>query len=126
MRYGLIIILFLVSSYSYACRCVNSNINDAYSNSDIIIIGKVLATAQLADYDGNISIINVIESWKGFASETIAIKSITNCSLTFNNDLNYMLFLKRDAHGTYYTDKCLGSKLVENLDESINLLNNLK
>ena len=125
MRYTFIALLFFVSSITYACRCKEAGLDDSFKSSESVVLGKVLEVAPLSDYDGNISIIEVVRSWKKPISQTIGIMSITNCSFIFKKGRQYILFLKSDRYGLYYTDKCMGSRLVDENSNFIIRLNTL-
>lgn len=126
MKYVFIVVLIFASTYVHACRCKEANLESAFNGSESVVIGRVLAVAPLTDYDGNISIVEVVKSWKKPTNKIIAIISVTNCSFIFEKDRKYTLFLKHDRYGLYYTDKCMGSRSTDNVNKSIDFLNGLQ
>lgn len=122
MKYITLVFFLLISSNVYACRCIKPSQNDSFKNSESIVFGKVLEVATLPDYDGSISIIKVLKSWKDKTNETIAIISITNCSYSFEKNKEYVLFLNKDRYGLYSTDRCSGNTLIDKDNTLINWL----
>lgn len=122
-----IIFLLSLSINTQACRCLAPNIEQAFESSDNVVMGKVIESVKLDKYEGKLTIVTVLKSWKGETFPKIGITSITNCSAYFKKGEEYLIFLSKEPLGLFSTNICSGNKLLNKVTKKdLQLLEQLK
>lgn len=111
----------LAPGVALACRCREPALAAAYRSADAVVLGKVLS-ARDPDPSRTIYSIQVRRSWKLRSPAQVQVESGTTCRIQAPLGADYLLFLKRDASGGFFTTRCMGdrsnpgSQLVEAVD----------
>lgn len=105
----------LVPVAADACRCREPSLADAFSHSQAVIVGRV---AQVRDVDQMRTVIGieVERSWKTAPRSRIEVDTGTTCRIPAMVGQRYLMFLRKDGSGRYYSNRCMGDRLDPSAD----------
>lgn len=120
------LLLALVSSAAFACRCVPPTIAKAYGAAELIITGSIRKVdGVFDDPDGAQVTIDVQENWKGMTSELLDVNTRSNCAYHFKVGRSYLIFVRKDATTKRLTTNiCVGNRPIEEAGAAISWLRN--
>ena len=114
--------LLFSPSPAAACRCKEPNTSGAYKRADIVAIARVLEIVPNAHLDGVTATLSVLRSWKGAVPVRITADSGTSCRYPFRVGEEFLLFILRDAQGSFSTARCRGNKPAAEAGPSVRWL----
>jgi len=104
------------------CRCVEPKPQQAYSTADSVALGQFLSRKDGAREGDLVYVMAVAQSWKRQLDAQITIYSGTTCRFEAELSRNYVVFIKRDRAGNYYTARCLGNRPEGEATPTLNYL----
>ena len=104
-----IILSLVIHAPALACRCHAPTMAQAVAHADAVVLGTV-STVRDLDAVRTVLTVAVERSWKRVASGTIEVDTGTTCRLAAREGERYILFLRRDAAGRYFTTHCMGDR----------------
>lgn len=123
----LMVLCFLfLSTSAFACRCKEPSIEQTFKSSSMVVYATVKDFIPSPLDEGGTAIILIDTWWKSSSPEKIVVNSLTNCRFNFEINKSYLLFLKQESSGLFYTDKCSGNKDLTSKDEFNGIFTNLK
>jgi hypothetical protein len=129
-------ILFTSISFSFACSCVVTNLNENIKSHSIIVHAKILTPSDEISYldssksdksifikHGPVTKLKVLEILKGnieLIGDTITISNGI-CHAYLYRDSSYIIFLfKKESNKTKYeTNECCGNIIINNNNSEI-------
>jgi hypothetical protein len=106
---GLVFTAMAIATPAAACRCREPSTLQAFARADAVAVG-VVSTVRDLDAGDTILEFAVERSWKTNLAGIIKIDTATTCKFTANAGTRYLLYLRRDGHGAYYTTQCMGDR----------------
>ncbi len=116
------ILLSLVTTHAYACRCTQPSMQEAYDASALVVQANVSDFAGMPSGEGNVAILKIKQAWKGQALDKISVISLTNCHFSWEVDKEYIVFLYEEPNGMYSTDRCMGNVSGEEGERAVKWL----
>jgi len=65
--------------------------------------------------EGSTAVVSVKASWKTSSPARLIINTFTSCAFNWKTGGEYILFLIKESNGLYSTDRCVGSRLANDL-----------
>lgn len=108
-----------------ACLCKSGSpmktVQRLRKSSDFIFAGRVLNVS--VTKLGNSALLQVYRQWKGkLALEKVTVHSRGGCFVSFETDMEYLVYGSIDVAGNLETDVCMRSGLLRNSDEDLSIL----
>lgn len=117
--------LITLAQNSYACRCNHLiSIENAYSQADIVLIGKVI-TLKGSPYikGGAKAYIDVDKSWKKSTPISVKVLTSTTCAFDFKVGSQYLLYLYKVKDNDHYIARaCQGNTLLSEAESDLQWL----
>ncbi|WP_395376580.1 hypothetical protein [Marinicella sp. W31] len=139
-------IVFLLSSvqFAQACSCarqpkyMETAVTRAFNQADAVVFAHTIKKEETSvfdemnqeyAYDAEITQFSIIKSWKGALTTEVKTKIITACcmcGMSFSHSGSYLLYLYGpDDDGYYSTSICSRTKLTEDDDPEIHILDQI-
>jgi hypothetical protein len=99
----------VISQQALACRCREPSIPTAFVRADAVAVGVISEVRDLRPGDTRLAV-SIEKSWKGSLANSIQVETGTTCKLAAQTGERYLLFLRRNRDGSYYTRKCMGDR----------------
>ena len=124
LRAGVYSTLIIVGSpaLAHACRCIEPKPQQAYSTADSVALGQFLSRKDGAREGDVVYVMAVSQSWKRQLDPQITVYSGTTCRFDAEVGARYVIFVKRDRAGNYYTARCLGNRSEPEATPTLNYL----
>lgn len=105
----LAVVLLSMATETLACRCKAPDLEAAYADAGLVILGAVSDYVPAPEGMGGTAVVSLQREWKQSAPPKLIVNSLTSCYFDFVQGAQYMLFLKQDSNGLYYTTACQGN-----------------
>jgi len=98
---------------SLACRCREQDSPAAAYNAAYAVAAGKLSTLAPPAPNGNVEgTFQVDRVWKAAVPSSVRITTGTDCAFPFVAGESYLLFLIRNADGTFTTGRCMGNRTL--------------
>lgn len=109
------IFLLFMPAKSMACRCVEQSYTDNYQAADMVFHANVTEFMPDLTGEGGLAFLKVKLWWKVKnpimkKNKDLIVGTRTNCAFDFKMGETYLVFIKEDQNGLYYTNRCMGNK----------------
>lgn len=107
-------VMLSMATEAFACRCKTPDLAAAYADAELVILGTVSDYIPAPEGMGGTAVVSLRGEWKQSAPSELVVNSVTSCYFDFVQGTEYLLFLKQDSNGLYYTTACQGNLNAEN------------
>lgn len=118
-----VMLLALLSIETFACECSEPEIEQAYANADLVLLGTVAEVMSNSTTSGSIAIFKSTRQWKQKAASQMVITTPSDCMYTWQRGENHLLFLTKGNNALYTTRLCMGNKNEADAAASVEWLN---
>jgi len=116
-------LLTCISIETLACECTEPEIEQAYANADLVLLGTVADVMSNSTTSGSIAIFKSTQRWKQKAADQMVITTPSDCMYTWQRGENHLLFLTKGNNSLYTTRRCMGNKSEADAAASVEWLN---
>jgi hypothetical protein len=107
------LLLVLPAHAVHACRCKAPTPEQAYVSAFAVIEGKVSRFRAAPSGEGGAATLEITRTYKNHVSESVIVATATDCFFAFEQGREYLVFLRSNKDGTFWTTRCTGTAAVE-------------